>query len=655
MAFTIPTLSAPRLDERSQPVVFEQANHQAGEFGASVVSAAASTASKVVDQYRQIQLEEKRKADVTAVQDALNRERDANDSNMEFLRRQEGRNAAEAAEEVYKDADKRAKSAYEGLANDEQKSLFTQEANKELSQMHRIGEAHVGQQIEVDRDRTFQGSHSLSVRRATREALTPGVAEEEAQSVRERTAIYAQAKGLGPEAAKSFEQQQVGQLYSAQIRTLMGLPGGFEVALEQLNKHRAELGDDLPELEAKVEHVARIGRADVLSRRLETQFTLPNKSLDFTAGKKELEKLFPSAGPDFDASMTAWQHRVSANESGTKLVENQYWDNALGSYQKYPDGTSYDSWLSANPKLDADLTPDQRQRLKSLARAEQAHKESGELEPWQEKNYLGLMIDVDRNADLWSASGEDKLFKDARYSTLPKRFRLAIMGKVEQVHRDRNNPEAILKSVDQTLHAAAVDAGVLSEATKTKPFNAWDFQDQYKWKMLQDRVAPILLAQKRDPKNAGQRITNAEVEGLVLDVNRTYKIKGGGSLGYFDREGTADEAAQSGLPSIPILSDSEVEAGRKVQLLRGHSPDVEPGYFTPDALLAANQDWRKVQGGPPPLMREKILKDAKGRPMTEAEIRWVYEKQQLRYAPKPAVDKTARGVSYSPTYGLMSR
>jgi hypothetical protein len=657
MAFTIPTLTAPRIDERAQPVVFEQANHQAGEFGASVVASAAGTAFHLADQYRQIQAEEKHKADVTAVQEALNTQRDANDSNLEFLRRQEGRNAAEAAQEVYKDADKRAKSAYEGLANDEQKTLFTQEADKELSQMRRIGEAHVGQQIEVDRDRTFQGSHAISVRRATTEALVPGVAEEEAQNVKERTAIYAKAKGLGPEAAKSFEQQQVGQLYSAQIRTLMGLPGGYEVALEQLNKHRNELADDLPELEAKVEHVARIGRADVLARKLEGQFTLPNKSLDFNAGKKELERLFPKAGPDFDASMAAWQHRVSANESGTKLVENQYWDNALGSYQRYPVGTSYEAWQSANPKLDADLTPDQRQRIMDRARADQHFKENQKLEPWQEKNYLGLMIDIDENADLWGSVGEGKLMQDRRYSTLPERYRVAAMNKVEQTHRERNSPEGVLKSVDQALRASAVSAGILSDKTKNKPFSAWDESDQLKWKGLQDAAAPAILAFKKDPKNNGLRFPNVEVDRLVRDYTRTYTIKGGGFL-ETDKTGvSAEDAANSHLPVIPELSDSEVERGRKVQLLRGFDPAVSPGYFAPDQLLAAEAAWSRAQAGPPPEIKASIVEQlqANNRATDDATVRQVYERSVLKYAPKPAKPKPTWNTSLPPTAGLMSR
>jgi hypothetical protein len=629
------------------PTPYEQANHRADQYGESVIGEAATAASKLTQQLGGILLDEKKKADLTAVQEALNAQREANDSNLEFLRRAQGKNAAVVSGEVYKDATERTRKAMGGLANDEQKTLFADEANKELLQLKRIGEAHVGQQIQATRDQTLKSGLAIATKRAITVGVdAPDVLQSEVERIERDVSVYGSESGWDGDSIKAFTSETLSKVYGGHVRELLAR-GRTEEARDILTdpKVEAALGDDAAVLRGRVRDIlvdqgGERDAADALARRQNK-----DKTYNMTAALDDADKKYKPGTPENKAMRASITSRASVAEQGRRLQEGQNWDKAASLYQaqsSLPGNRSvYELKMSNRDAWDA-LTPDQQHALEQREHTDKNAKDSAPLTKLQEEALARLENDIVDRPDWWGTAPDSALTSNRDYNVLPERFRIQLLGQASRARAEKANPEGAMKSAESTIRARAQKIGYLSSDTVGKPFDKWPDDDKAKWVPLTDAVRPQVVAWRMDEKTKKTPLPGAMVEGFVDEAQRTGTIKGGRWLGLRDAHGIApaDAAArpakeQAEHPYNIDPTDDEDTIGRKVQGARGKSEKATPAAYAPEALIQAARDWRRAQAGPDPQTKVGIEEGLKklGRATTPDVIQRVWETTVLGYAP----------------------
>jgi hypothetical protein len=448
---------------------------------------------------------------------------------------------------------------------------------------------------------------------------------------------YAKEKGMPEEAATALRNQQVGVLYSAQARTLLGL-GDTQGALRVINAHEKELGDDAIELRSKVELKARLARADEGARKLAEKYAFPDGTVDSTKAQKEIDATIP-AGDERKAYTEALMHRTEEAKKGREAFEASTWDGLLNDYHQ--NSRSY--WLTQErSKFWTQATPDQQEKLYQRWKADRDAAKNEPLTREQIRALGRLENDIMDRPDFWGTAENSVLDQNSDFNKLPERYRVHLTSMVAQTHQDKQNPIAQLKSAEYAIRARAQTNGILNQKkTAGKPFEKWEEEDQQAWSEVQDRVGPLIASWHADKDNRGKRIPNAVVEGFVDQVTRTGTVKNGRWMwfdkgGVPEREALARPAGVQGLhPFTPDVHDDEATIGREVQRRRGYDDAVTPGAFTPQMLIDAARDARNASAGPGPQEREAIVKSLRAagakNPQDPGLIQSAYEKRHLRY------------------------
>lgn len=647
MAITVPVLEAPRLDTRSLPTPFERNSYSPDEFAGSVVARAAGSLEQTGQRVQAVLEKAKAEADQQATMEAVNKFRQFTAAGMETVRRAEGKNAAHAAQSYYDSIDEEAKRIFGGLANEQQRRAFSAAADEELLQSHKIAEAHVGQQIEVAREQTFQATLALSVENATSNVDVRGVGEMEAANTVKAIDAYAAARGMSREAADAMKAKQLGILYSAQVRTLLGRnrAGDVEAAAAIIRAHERELVDS-PELIGRVEHLQRASAADGEAQRLAARFHFANGALDDQRAIAEIDRLY-APGEMRDAVKAAWRVRSDDARRAVAGMEDQSWQNLLNAWQTA--GRS----LAATQATDAwkQATPAQRENLINRAQAEERERAGDPLTREQVLALTDLEVDFANRADFWGTADVAQLDKDPRYNMLPERVRVGLGSHFAQLHADRNNPEALLRSAGETLLQQAQAPGHPLEHTKGKPVKDWDYEDVLRFQSIQDGVRIKVQEWKANHPKI-DRVPNAVIRTFVDQVTREGHVPGDRKwylpsswLFPGTETMTAEEARrrtpeeQVRRPFTPTLSDEEDTLGREVQLRRGYDPDRDEGKFSPEALAQAAADYREItSSGPPPQKRAEYEAKIKAAGKTlppgitlDDVVQQMWEAEALRY------------------------
>lgn len=634
MAMTIPVSEVPRVSSIGLPTPMERTNYSPDEFGASAFGQAAEAAGKQLERLNAIRQDEKKKADATMVQARLNEVNVANQADLTFLSQAKGELAGPAAEEVYKAADKRAKDAWAALPNDDQKALFTEHADAALGQMRIIGERHVSEQISAVRKQAFDGANQTDLAYAREYAHIPEVAVEVAKSISQRIATFGQMSGAAPEAIEADRAAAVSGVYVEQIRSLMARDGGIEMAERVLKEHDPEIGKEGDDLRKAVALQSRSARADSLAKATAAKHLTANGLMDFAAAKEDVESTVP-AGPDRAATLEALRQREADLKVGFAVRAANAWDKLLGDY--HASGRSEVATRTMGSWVAPGVTPDMRERIHDMAEADARKSEGRPVSLAQRDAFNDLAIEMATKDDLWGTRSASELSRDPRYSVQPDHLRAQLGLKLAELHRDRSNPETIMKSVDGQVLAAAQASPILSKATRGKPYATWDDEDRHAYSQLKDRLAPLVLGWREDPANKGKRLSGEQIQSWVANLTRTGRIKN--AWWRFDDETTEEsalrrpEAEQQTRPFVPDIGQSEDAVGRDVQLRRGWDPEQHPNEFLPAALMKAARERAAVASGPSPTERLSIENRirAKNRVPTPDAVQRIYEADVLGY------------------------
>jgi hypothetical protein len=646
VAITVPILDAPRVSQSALPVPLERADHTAQESGASVVASAATGTAQV------LQAAEKAKdeADRLSVREALNKQKAFNDQGLEAIRRAEGRNAAEVASKFYDDADKQAKEMFGSLANDNQRRLFTVEANDELRQLQKIGERHVGDQIKSAEATEYKVAQNSSLDRVARFGDTPGLLESEVvkseKLARDRVAALGIRDTPENPAATKMVTDEVGKLYLTRAHTLATSPiPRYDEAVALLQQHTSETGQEGAGLLAKIEAERRKYRADDTAKRiLESSGKDSLGAWRVQSARAEVDKM--PAGPEREEVAKSLERRWEQSENGRHadranrlevardLVIGQSNDPAkrsLDILRSTPQGRS--AWL----RLDSD----QQVGLENMVQADQNAAKGAPLTLDQIQGFMEIAIDVEKNPEKYGPGAERLLLNDQRFQTLPEARRLELAGKVIQANKDSEAARATgvqpVKPLDVALNYA-LTVGLINESEGTS-HEKWSNESRAKALELQDVIARRHSEWKADEKNKGKKfVSPAEVQGWVRDAKRTGEVTG---KVWNSKTTEADAlkrpvAEQNAKPFIPKLEDAEDKTGRDVLLRQGYRPEVTPAAFTPQRIREAAAAWTQVQSGPSAADRLLIvdrLKNA-GRPTDDATVQRAYESWKLGYRTK---------------------
>lgn len=617
MAITIPTLDAPRVDSRGLATPYESTNNTANEQGAALAAQALKTASGVAQDVATVMQKAKEQADRLAVQEALNKQKAFNNAGLEAVRRAEGRNAAGAAKKYYEEADKAAKELYAGLANDEQRLLFTPQADEELTQSQKVSEAHVGQQIEFARDNEFKIANEQSLRSAARDgADLPDVMVREVGSVEQRTLQYAKDRGLDDTAARSMADAEVGKLYLAQTRVLMSR-GRYKEAEGVLAAHGDKMGEEANALRARVTQLTLEARGDTQAQDILGRHRNGDGTYDLNAALAEADAKY-EAGPERESTRKALVERAQLAAAGRRAEESQNWDTGLGAYMSLsPNPASRSVYLMKKTHPDAweRLTPDQRRALEQMQDADRRAAKAdrnGPLDELQLYHLHQLKNEIADKPEYFATAPDDELFRRKEFTGLPEHYRLQLLDMVTRSKQDRNNPGAALKTHERIIKDRLQQPGQPLAGTAGKKWEDWTEQQQQAAVVIGDEVAARVVAWQRDDANKGKRIPDQVVQGFVDDATRTGTIKSGHWYRRDAknvpiakaREMAAKGAIQAPASFAPNVHEDEGTLGREVLRRRGWQP--EEIDKDPQAIIDAARELRSVKAGPNAQERKEI-------------------------------------------------
>jgi hypothetical protein len=643
MAFAIPTLDAPRVANQALPAVYEKANHTGAEYFASAVAA------PVLDIAGKYAADLKNKYDGAAVEEALNKQADHQRALAAKVKAAENKDALGAATDAAAEADKYSKDLFNGLANDDQKRAFSTHANRALMQFNGIAEAHAAEQAKAFDDREFNAGNAGDRLDVNTNPDFPGVTESATSNITRRTDAYLRAKGIPAASAQGtfLLKAELAHMRTGYVKTLIAKEDS-ERAAAFIADNPGGFGDASAELEAEVTRVRTATEGRRLAEESAARYPTPDGMFDVELANRDARAKFPAGSKQLEVALEAVQAVAHKTEAAVALRDKQGYSTWLSTYQATspnPEQRNLDTFkVGRDAATFYAMSPVYQHAAEEMWQADKAHKSSKALEPWEQARLRDLMVSIAEDPDKYGASDASILEKDSRYTSLPQHARALVDARFVEAHRDKNSPEAVSRTLDPDLRTRGILLGFLSEKAKTGLPSSWPAEDQARWGQLQDEGIPEALAFKKDEKNKGMRFSTAKVDALINRVRRTYTIEGGGKVWGDLNNASREEAEATNKPVHPNASDSEVERGRKVQMLRGFDPDVSPGYFTPEELIKASDELAATTSGPNPVERADIIKQLQAakppRPTDEASIRQVYTKTVLGYRinpPKPVL------------------
>lgn len=636
MAIKIPTQDAPRISSTQMPTPYESAS------GQSAVAGAFQLAGTAINEAAKVELQHKNEADSQARLEAENALRKFTDAGLQAVKNAEGRNAAAAALKFYAEADKKAKDLFGGLTglSEHQKTAFSNNANAELAQSQKIGEAHVSEQIKAADVSEFNAANANGLTRSSNNIHVPGIAEEEVGNLEKRifgetvngvmTPGFAERRGMPAEAAKALRDKLVGQVYSDKAERLMDL-GDVQGAEAVVKAHTTEMGEHAKELLGKIESKARIIRADAWATGVanDPAMKLRDGNLNTVAIEEKLQKDVP-AGEERLLYRAAVSHRFEQIKQGVEAKEKANWDALLDDYHNK--GRSYWAVVADSPAWGA-ANAQQQEHLYQRWLADQREKRGEPPSEQQLAAFGRLSYDIASRSDFWGTSDVSQLTNDNGYHMLTEPLQRHLIDMVTNAQKDRSSIAGQIQFVDKVaLQRAQTDGHPLS-GSAGKKYEQLDPDQQQNWDAIRDGVhAEIQAWKNKNPK--ATYIPVEEINNAVDKVTRTATVKEGRWY-FLGLAGHRSGVLLSDVGDRPVdrldVSANEEKIGRDVLRRQGHSEKE----MTPEAIINAAGAKRELSSGPPPQERQKIISALRASgaqdPEDQALIQATYEKTKLKY------------------------
>jgi hypothetical protein len=310
-----------------------------GAFGATI----AQGLEKVGDEVGNVVLQEKKKADATQTQAAVNQVLNAKDTAFydqnSGLMLKQGKEAVSASVGVYQNLENAARDAQQKLlTNDEQRKAFQREIAPHLEQARTQIEQHAGQQIHVANEATFRATGDLAQKDIANDYSSDTLANTYIKTISEK----ARAIQPSPEDGDAKIADAKAKLTATRLEAAMN-HGDYVTAQAVLDAHGAELGVQAHQYQAKLLELNNAIKSDVTASKILKDATVDGYPWkDETKALAAVEALPP--GKLKDEVQQRVEHQLALSEKQKAKAAKDKLDEVIGIYRT--SGNPYDAKIA---------------------------------------------------------------------------------------------------------------------------------------------------------------------------------------------------------------------------------------------------------------------------------------------------------------------